>query len=244
MSRRRRRKNGRRSTEIGLKGSFQPPPRSFGCIGPRSRKANGPGMSAQAHDIEPPPSSLSFLPDGRSGRTRKSASFASTLITALPSRRHLDRAAGHVEPKPRFWLLNRRHSGLEEHGRHAHRVGAGHRRIFGRLHDGGAGEQSGRFAETMRFTWRATLPRGSQMRNRRIWSGHNRARRRASLRRRSRRAAERRPRSRPRSRPPYGSRRRRSGERSHAPSLKETPGLTQINPPMPESATMIGSDRA
>jgi len=37
-------------------------------------------------------------------------------------------------------LLNRRHSGLEEHGRHAHRVGAGHGRIFGRLHDDGAGD--------------------------------------------------------------------------------------------------------
>ena len=210
MSRRRRRKNGRRSTEIGLKGSFQPPPRSFGCIGPRSPKANGPGMSAQAHDIEPPPSSLSVLPDGRRKRTRKSASFASTLINALAWRRHLDRAAGHVEPKPRFWLLNRRHSGLEEHGRHAHRVGAGHGRIFGRLHDDGAGEQSRRFAGTMRFTWRATLPRGSQMRNRRIWS-QSRSKARIIAKMESP-GVERRPRSRPRSRPPYGSRRRRSGE--------------------------------
>jgi hypothetical protein len=37
--------------------------------------------------------------------------------------------------------------------------------------------QSGRFGGTMRLTWRATLPRGSQRRNRRIWSQlHSKAR--------------------------------------------------------------------
>ena len=62
------------------------------------------------------------------GETRHVADRDGAHLAAVALRRHVDRAARHVEPKPRFRLLHRRHSGLEEHGRHAHRVGAGHRR--------------------------------------------------------------------------------------------------------------------
>ena len=51
----------------------------------------------------------------------------------------LDDAAGRLEPHDRLRLAHLDHPGLEQHGRRADRVRAGHGRVLGRLHDDEAG---------------------------------------------------------------------------------------------------------
>ena len=112
--------------------------------------------------IVPSPSTSS----GASSRSAKQGTFVNSTLSqrAVAARRpRLDDAAGRFEPHDRLGLAHLDHAGLEQDGRRADRVRAGHGRVLGRLHDDEAGVAVRAASQGRRGSrGTATLPRGSR----------------------------------------------------------------------------------